>query len=340
MRRSRTSCAARAGRCSCSRTRSTTPPTRLAALELHGLGLGDPISVSALHGRGTGDLLDAIVERLPRPKRRRGWRGAEPTTDDEIRVAILGRPNVGKSSLVNAILGRPRVIVAPSAGHDPRRDRHDLRARRAAVPADRHRRPSPQAPPPAGDRVLERGARARGRPAGGHRARPGRLVRRPRRGRPLGRRRGPQGRLRDARRPLEVGYHDRRGGRRRRAALREAPPAARDRHDLRADRAATSTACSTPSRSSSTATPRASAPARSTGRWPRSARRARRRGKGRKRLNVLYATQYRTRPPRFRIVVTDKALVTRDYAYFVENQLRRRLSLEGCPVIIDFKSRE
>ena len=62
--------------------------------------------------------------------------------------------------------------------------------------------------------------------------------------------------------------------------------------------------------------------------------------KGRKRLNVLYATQYRTRPPRFRIVVSDKALVTRDYAYFVENQLRRRLILEGCPVIIDFKSRE
>ena len=60
---------------------------------------------------------------------------------------------------------------------------------------------------------------------------------------------------------------------------------------------------------------------------------------GRKRLNVLYATQYRTRPPRFRIVVNDRKLVTRDYAYFVENQLRSRLGLEGCPVIIDFRSR-
>ena len=61
---------------------------------------------------------------------------------------------------------------------------------------------------------------------------------------------------------------------------------------------------------------------------------------GRRRLNLLYATQYTTRPPRFRIVVNDRGLVTRDYAYFVENQLRKRLQLEGCPVIIDFQSRQ
>jgi GTP-binding protein len=61
--------------------------------------------------------------------------------------------------------------------------------------------------------------------------------------------------------------------------------------------------------------------------------------RGRRRLNLLYATQYETRPPRFRIVVNDRTLVTRDYAYFVENQLRRRLTLEGVPVIIDFESR-
>ena len=61
--------------------------------------------------------------------------------------------------------------------------------------------------------------------------------------------------------------------------------------------------------------------------------------KGRRRLNMLYATQYQTRPPRFRIVVNDRNLVTRDYAYFVENQLRARLGLEGVPVIIDFVTR-
>jgi len=60
---------------------------------------------------------------------------------------------------------------------------------------------------------------------------------------------------------------------------------------------------------------------------------------GRRRLNLLYATQYATRPPRFRIVVNDRSLVTRDYAYYVENQLRRRFELEGVPVIIDFQSR-
>src|SRR5205085_10636906 len=61
--------------------------------------------------------------------------------------------------------------------------------------------------------------------------------------------------------------------------------------------------------------------------------------KGRRRLNLLYATQYATRPPRFRIVVNDRSLVTRDYAYYVENQVRRRFELEGVPVIIDFQSR-
>jgi predicted GTPase len=54
---------------------------------------------------------------------------------------------------------------------------------------------------------------------------------------------------------------------------------------------------------------------------------------------MLYATQYRTRPPRFRIVANDRGLVTRDYGYFVENQLRRRLGLEGVPVVVDFASR-
>ena len=60
---------------------------------------------------------------------------------------------------------------------------------------------------------------------------------------------------------------------------------------------------------------------------------------GRRRLNMLYATQYRTRPPRFRVFTNDRRLVTRDYAYFVENQIRRRLGLEGCPVVVDFVTR-
>jgi GTP-binding protein len=58
-----------------------------------------------------------------------------------------------------------------------------------------------------------------------------------------------------------------------------------------------------------------------------------------RRLKVLYGAQVQTRPPRFRLTVNDRRLVTRDYAYYLENQLRERLGLAGCPVIIDFVSR-
>jgi GTP-binding protein len=77
--------------------------------EFYNLGLGDPIGVSSVHGHGTGDLLDAVVEYLP----------AEQEEDGEselIRVAIIGKPNVGKSSLVNRISGENRCIVSDIAG--------------------------------------------------------------------------------------------------------------------------------------------------------------------------------------------------------------------------------
>jgi GTP-binding protein len=85
------------------------PRRDLDALELHRLGLGDPWPVSALHGHGTGDLLDEVVGRLP-------GHGEEAVGVDAIRVAILGRPNVGKSSLLNALTGRERVIVSEVPG--------------------------------------------------------------------------------------------------------------------------------------------------------------------------------------------------------------------------------
>ena len=82
------------------------------ALELHRLGLGDPIPISGLHGTGSGDLLDRIVAELERL----APAGRPSLPDDAIRVAILGRPNVGKSSLVNALLGRERLIVSEIPG--------------------------------------------------------------------------------------------------------------------------------------------------------------------------------------------------------------------------------
>ncbi len=79
-----------------------------AHLDFYELGLGDPVGVSAAVGKGSGDLLDAVVSRLP-PK--------DPAEDEEaIEVAVVGRPNVGKSSLVNRLLGEERHVVAPEAG--------------------------------------------------------------------------------------------------------------------------------------------------------------------------------------------------------------------------------
>ena len=77
------------------------------ATEFYGLGLGDPLAVSATQGLGTGDLLDLIVERLPERIEEQ---------EEATRLALIGRPNVGKSSLVNRLLGEERVIVTDVAG--------------------------------------------------------------------------------------------------------------------------------------------------------------------------------------------------------------------------------
>jgi GTPase len=81
-----------------------------AVAELYRLGLGDPVPVSATQGRGTGDLLDRVVAALPAAE------GGAGGGDERPRIAVIGRPNVGKSSLVNAFLGQERVIVSEQAG--------------------------------------------------------------------------------------------------------------------------------------------------------------------------------------------------------------------------------
>lgn len=77
--------------------------------EFYNLGLGDPYGISALHGYGTGDLLDAVYGHFPPEEEGDG-------EDDRIRVALIGKPNVGKSSLLNKVLGEERVIVSDMAG--------------------------------------------------------------------------------------------------------------------------------------------------------------------------------------------------------------------------------
>lgn len=88
--------------------KADNPARRDVAFEFYALGLGDPHSVSALHGTGVGDLLDELVEALPQ--------ALEEEEDDSIKIAIVGRPNVGKSSLLNRLLGQERAIVSPIPG--------------------------------------------------------------------------------------------------------------------------------------------------------------------------------------------------------------------------------
>jgi GTPase len=304
-----------------------------AALELHALGLGDPVPVSALHGRGSGDLLDAIVSRL------RAVGGERPVEDsDEIGVAILGRPNVGKSSLLNAILGRERVIVADTPGTT--RDAIDTTFVRG-----RHR-----------FRLIDTAGLRRKR-----RHRQGIEFYSEVRALAAAERADVALVLVDSRDgvvdgDLTVADEARRAGcatvvvlskwdiaaitvedaaERLAGKLRQRPPivttsAVTGRNVDRLLDAVERLFATYTSRVGTGELNRAMAEITSMREPPRS---------GRRRLNPLYATQYRTRPPRFRIVVNDRRLVTRDYAYFVENQLRARLGLEGCPVIIDFRSR-
>jgi GTPase len=306
------------------------------ALELHQLGLGDPFAVSALHGRGTGDLLDALVERLPDVSGEA--RDQEEAEDDEIRVAILGRPNVGKSSLVNAILGRPRVIVAPTPGTtrdaiDTVFERGGRRFRLIDTAGLRRKRRHRQGIEYWSEvRALEAAKRADVALV---------LV-----DSSEGLAEGDLSVADEARKAGcatlvvlskwdiatvtvdDVG--ERLGGKLRQRPAIVTTSAVTGRNVDRLLDAVEELFERYVSRVGTGALNRAMAEIGAGREPPR---------RGRRRLNVLYATQYRTRPPRFRIVVNDQSLVTRDYAYFVENQLRRRLGLEGTPVIIDFKSR-
>jgi GTPase len=310
------------------------PGQDTAALEFHRLGLGDPIPLSALHGYGTGDLLDLIVTTLARDSRSRRLEVGE----EAIRVAILGRPNVGKSSLLNALLGQDRVIVSdvPGTTRDAidtvlrrreqtfvlvdtaglrrkRRQRQgieyysELRAVAAAERAD-----VALVLIDAGEGVVDQDLTVADV---ARKAQCSTIV-------VLAKWDVAAVNIEDVRRRLQT-------------RLRQRPPIVAvsaktgrgigrllDRtEELYAKHAA---------RISTRELNRFLAELRDVRQPP---------SRDGKRLNLLYGTQVRARPPRFRFFVNDPALITRDYGYWVENQLRERFELAGVPVAIDFVRR-
>jgi GTP-binding protein len=301
------------------------------ALEFHRFGLGDPVPLSALHGHGTGDLLDDVVARLPG--------GARPPVGEEaIRVAILGRPNVGKSSLLNRLLGQERVIVSDVPGTT--RDAIDTvlqRGDRTFVLVDtaglRRKRKQRQGIEYYSElRALEAAERADvalvlidasegivehdltvadvARKAGCStlvilskwdigeleiEEAKGHLTRRLRQRPPV----------------IAVSAKTGRGLTR----VLDTVEALFEKHTGRIPTAALNKALGELREARNTPSERG------------------------RRLNLLYGTQVSTRPPRFRLSVNDPSLVTRDYGFWVENELRRRFDLQGVPVSIDFVRR-
>jgi GTP-binding protein len=308
------------------------PRRDLEALEFHRLGLGDPIPVSALHGHGTGDLLDDIVGRLP-------GRTERPVGEEAIKVAILGRPNVGKSSLLNALLGRERVIVSDVPGTT--RDAIDTVLRRdetTLVLVDtaglrRKRRQRQGIEYYSELRALEAAERADvalvlvDASQGvvdqdlavadiARKAQCATIV-------VLSKWDVTQVRIEDVRPKIAT-------------RLRQRPP-------LIAVSAQTGRGLERlldmieelfvryAGRIATAELNRALQELREARQPP---------GRRGRRLNLLYGTQVSSRPPRFRLFVNDRGLVTRDYGYWVENQLRARFRLEGVPVSIDFVTSE
>jgi GTPase len=295
------------------------------------LGFGEPIEISALHGHGTGDLLDAVLERLP------GGRG-QPVSDEAIRVAVLGRPNVGKSSLLNKLLGQERLIVSdvPGTTRDAidtvletddrtfvlvdtagmrRKRKHrqgieyysELRALEAANQAD-----VALVLVDASEGVVEQDLTVSDV---ARKAQCSTLV-------VLSKWDQTTVEIEDVRARLE-------------SRLRQRPPVVTTSANTGRgiERLLGRIGSLYDKHTAKIGTPELN---RFLGELRDDRQPPSRRGK---RLNLLYGTQTSVRPPRYRFFVNDPSLVTRDYAYWVENRMRERFSLEGVPVSIDFVAR-
>jgi GTP-binding protein len=304
------------------------------AAEAHRLGFGEPMAVSAAQGLGTGDLLDRLVELLPEDD--------TEVDDDVIRLAVIGRPNVGKSSLVNRFAGADRVIVSDVAGTT--RDAIDLPlevdGRKLVVVDTAGMRRQSKVSESVEYYTTLRSQRAAERADVA-------LV------------------VCDARdgvtaQDMRIAELAMRSGCATALVLNKWDAAEMDEADLEHERAKVAaklrlrprvlTASALTGRNVQRLLKEVLAlgdrmsnriPTPELNRFIGETVQARQPpAKQGHRLKLLYAAQVGQRPPRFAIQVNSRSRVTRDYAYFLENRLRARFGMDGIPVIIDFVERK
>ncbi|MEK6228706.1 MAG: ribosome biogenesis GTPase Der [Actinomycetota bacterium] len=299
------------------------------AAELYKLGLGDPVPVSAAHGLGTGDLLDRIAELLAV--------APEQEAEQATRLAVIGRPNVGKSSLVNKLLGEERVIVAEFAGTT--RDAIDTRIEVDGRPVIL---------------VDTAGIRRRTKVAGTvdyyAQLRSERAAERADVAIVLCD--ATEGITTEDFRIADLAMHSNCATV---VALNKWDETDTDLEDARArvnqklrQRPRLMAVSATTGRGLTRLVVEAfgladraaqRVPTPQLNRFLADLQAARQPPATRgRRMRMYYMAQYETSPPRFAVQVNDRSLIKRDYAYFLENQLRERFGLEGVPLVIDFKT--